>query len=216
MQPDVVLSNKKPAIPPLPQISMGQPLLPPPGSGTPIDIALKIDPKSLPKVLPPDATKELEKYGIDPAEVRFSNKPGDDGPLLVFDVPIKKPLVANLQISFVPELKNNVLTFADAACGVSTKPSKEGKGNSVQDALQQFTQNTIKAFVLNKMKKTTVDFAPHLKQITEVPLGPPGIENKVHAAFENLRVESVVVERNLLVFQISGVVSKGGIIILAP
>lgn len=217
MEPVIVLSKLKPAPMPLPQLSLGKNVPPPAFAGTPLNVFLHIDPKAVPQVLPPDAKNELDKYGIDPAQVTFSGQPTPQGQKLTVITPMQKPLAANLQVSFLPRIKDNVLSFIDPDCAITLFPPGKAEENSVQQTLQKLTQDTIRTLVANKMKTTTVDFAPHLKKLSNLPLGQPNAPSKVQAVINNLHVADLgATNNNHLVVRISGLVAKEGIVIYAP
>jgi hypothetical protein len=216
MEPTVVVSKEKPAVLPLPKFALGGPVLPPPPAGAPLDVRLRIDPQALPQVLPPEARLELAKYGIDCTKVTFSQEATPAGTRLVVTAPIEKPIPAGVKISFVPRIKDDVLTFEQPDAVVTA--TADGKAdNSFNQTLHKLTQDGIRTFVVSKLKTTRVDLGPHLKQIARPPLGQPAAApGKVQATINSLRVAGVGAANNNLIVTVAGVVSKEGIVVYAP
>ncbi len=215
-EPVILLAQDRPPAPPLPRFAWPPALPAAPPAGVTLDFLLKLDPQSLPGLLPPEAHKEVAKYGLDIAQVKLRRLDGPGPERIQVTAPIQQPVQGLLKVAATPHLQDNVLTFLKPECTLETPAAPKGKEDSFAQALQNFSRNAVCTLAVAKLTAARVDFGPHLRKIQTLAADQEATTGKFRAAIADLRVLGLAVRDDRLLVTIRGRLGPEGIRLLEP
>lgn len=210
IEPILIVSKEKPQPGPLPQVSVGKKIVPPSPVAAAFSSYVFLSPKALPAVMPEDVKKGLAKFEVDFAKAKVKRKIEGKSQRLTVTLPVRKPLEASVEISFVPKVEKNTIQFGKPDCKIV--PIKKGKEKP--DTLTLLGLQGAAALIAGNMKTLKIDLAPHLDKVGGFPGGPAA--QKLRVPIQRIEVVGMTAIANHLALELRGVIGRGGIVIVAP